>query len=337
MVPASEKSFRPAWVAAAAVVLLVSVYGIAVAIGGFGDTWALVRAADPRWLIPAALAEALSYAGWVVLLRTVADDERIRWRDSVRITLAGVAATRLLAAGGAGGIALTIWALRRRGLRTAAVARAEAALLVTVYGIMLAAIAVVGLALHFGLLSGPASTGLTLVPALFALGVMAAVVVLAMTTSRPHRPDGGSRGRWLLTAAPRLLGEGLRHSWALRKRPGMLGGLVWWVGDVLALWCAAQAFGLVPAGGVLVMAYLLGQLGNLLPLPGGVGGIDGAMIGALIAFGAPAGDAALAVLAYRGMSFWLPTLPGVLAYVSLVRDRPAGPRRAGRHPPLAHP
>jgi uncharacterized membrane protein YbhN (UPF0104 family) len=67
------------------------------------------------------------------------------------------------------------------------------------------------------------------------------------------------------------------------------------------------------------MAYLLGQLGNLLPLPGGVGGIDGAMIGALIALGAPAGDAALAVLAYRAMSFWLPTVPGVLAYVSLVR------------------
>jgi uncharacterized membrane protein YbhN (UPF0104 family) len=322
---------KSAWVAAAAVLALVSVYGIAVAIGGFGDTWALVRSADPRWLIPAALAETLSYAGWVVLLRTVADDERIRWRDSVRITLAGVAATRLLAAGGAGGIALTVWALRRRGLRAATVARAEAALLVTVYGIMLAAIAVVGLALHFGLLSGAAPTGLTLVPALFALGVMAAVVVLALTTSRPHRPDG-PRGRWLVTAAPRLLGEGLRHSWALRARPGMLGGLAWWVGDVLALWCAGQAFGLVPAGGVLVMAYLLGQLGNLLPLPGGVGGIDGAMIGALIAFGAPAGDAALAVLAYRGMSFWLPTVPGVLAYVSLARDLPVRPRRSGgRH------
>ena len=162
---------------------------------------------------------------------------------------------------------------------------------------------------------------------------MVIVVVLALATSRPHRPaeTGAARWRWALGAGPRLLGEGLRHTSALarRRRLGLAGGLAWWVGDALALWCAYQAFGTVPAGGVLVLAYLLGQLGNLLPLPGGVGGIDGAMIAALIALGAPAGDAALAVLTYRGMSFWLPTIPGVIAYVSLVREgrKPTGATR----------
>jgi uncharacterized membrane protein YbhN (UPF0104 family) len=194
-------SWSPTWVAVAAVVVLVSVYGAAVAIGGVGETWALVRSADPAWLLPAALAEAVSYAGWIVLLRTVCDDERIRWRDSVRITLAGVAATRLLATGGAGGIALTVWGLRRRGMTAAAVARAEAALLVTVYGLMLAAIAVVGLALHFHLLAGPSPTALTLVPALLALGVIGAVIVLAATTTRPHWP-ASARVRWVFSAGP---------------------------------------------------------------------------------------------------------------------------------------
>jgi uncharacterized membrane protein YbhN (UPF0104 family) len=317
-----QLKWSPAWVAVAAVVALVSVYGAAVAIGGVGETWALVRSADPAWLLPAALAEALSYAGWIVLLRTVCDDASVRWRDSVRITFAGVAATRLLATGGAGGIALTVWALRRRGMAAAAVARAEAALLVTIYGLLLAAIAATGLALHFELLEGPSPAALTLVPALLALGAMGSVIVLAATTTRPHRP-ASARVRWVLSAGPRLLGEGLRHGWALVRRGhfGMAGGLAWWVGDAIVLWCAFRAFGTAPAGGVLVMAYLLGQLGNLLPLPGGVGGIDGAMIGALIALGAPAGDAALAVLAYRGVSFWLPTGFGVLAYLSLLRDR----------------
>ena len=316
--------WSPLWLALAGAVVLVSIYGAAAAIGGLGDTWALVRSADSAWLIPAGLAEAGSYAGWVVLLRTVTDDERVGWRDSARITLAGVAATRLLATGGAGGVALTVWALRRRGLAAAAVARAEAALLVAVYGAFLVAVAAVGSALYVHLLDGPSPTALTLAPALLAAGAIGVVVALAATTSGPGRPAeaGAARWRWRLTAAPRLLGEGLRHGWALvrRGRVGMAGSLAWWIGDVLALWCSYRAFGGAPAAGALVMAYLVGQLGNLLPLPGGVGGIDGAMIGALIAFGAPAADAALAVLAYRGVSFWLPTIPGLLAYLSLRRE-----------------
>src|SRR5687767_10471642 len=94
-----RQRLSPAWLGLAAVVATISIYGAAIAIGGIGDTWALMLAADPTWLIPAALAEAVSCAGWVVLLKTVADDERVSWGDSVRITLAGVAATRLLAAG----------------------------------------------------------------------------------------------------------------------------------------------------------------------------------------------------------------------------------------------
>ena len=58
------------------------------------------------------------------------------------------------------------------------------------------------------------------------------------------------------------------------------------------------------------MAYFIGPLGNVLPMPGGIGGVEGGMIGALLAFGLPGGRAVVAVLAYRAISFWLPTLPG---------------------------
>jgi len=70
-------------------------------------------------------------------------------------------------------------------------------------------------------------------------------------------------------------------------------------------------------GAVLVMGYFLGTLGSLLPLPGGIGGVEGGMIGAFVAFGEPAGRAVIAVLAYRAISFWLPTLPGIGGYVTL--------------------
>ena len=68
------------------------------------------------------------------------------------------------------------------------------------------------------------------------------------------------------------------------------------------------------------MAYFVGMLGNLLPLPGGIGGVDGGMIAALIGFGVPGGLAIAAVLSYRAFSFWLPTVPGILAYLRLLRD-----------------
>ena len=71
-----------------------------------------------------------------------------------------------------------------------------------------------------------------------------------------------------------------------------------------------HAFGSPPPFTVIWMAYFVGMLGNLLPLPGGLGGVEGGMIGAFAAFGVDLNLAVLAVLSYRAISFWLPTLPG---------------------------
>jgi uncharacterized membrane protein YbhN (UPF0104 family) len=65
------------------------------------------------------------------------------------------------------------------------------------------------------------------------------------------------------------------------------------------------------------MGYLLGQLGGLLPIPGGIGGIDGGLLGALVIYGVPAAPAAAAILAYRVILFWLPLVLGGAAFVSL--------------------
>jgi uncharacterized protein (TIRG00374 family) len=71
------------------------------------------------------------------------------------------------------------------------------------------------------------------------------------------------------------------------------------------------------------MGYLIGQLGGLLPIPGGVGGIDGGLIGTLVVYGAPAAATTAAVLAYRLILFWLPLLLGAVAFWTL-RRRLAG-------------
>src|SRR5207237_10401369 len=82
---------------------------------------------------------------------------------------------------------------------------------------------------------------------------------------------------------------------------------------------AFRAFGPAPALAVLIQAYFVGLLANLLPLPGGIGGVDGGMIGALVAFGVSGSLALIAVLVYRLFAFWLPTIPGAIAYFPLRR------------------
>ena len=90
------------------------------------------------------------------------------------------------------------------------------------------------------------------------------------------------------------------------------------------LWATFHAFGVSPPLTVILMGYLIGQLGGLLPIPGGIGGIDGGLIGTLIVYGAPAAGTAAAVLAYRVILFWLPLIVG------RHRLRRAPPRHAWR-------
>src|SRR5207245_5193484 len=105
-----------------------------------------------------------------------------------------------------------------------------------------------------------------------------------------------------------------------RRGPRLLGAPAWWGFDVSVLWAMFHAFGSPPPFTVIWMAYFVGMFGNLLPLPGGLGGVEGGMIGAFAAFGVDFNLSVLAVLSYRGISFWLPTVPGGVAYFQLRRN-----------------
>jgi uncharacterized protein (TIRG00374 family) len=102
-----------------------------------------------------------------------------------------------------------------------------------------------------------------------------------------------------------------------QRRVGLLGAVAYWGFDIAVLGVCFHAFGANVPVAVLIVGYFLGTLGSLLPLPAGIGGVEGGMIGAFVAFGVPAGTAIVAVLAYRAISFWLPTLPGIVGYIAL--------------------
>jgi hypothetical protein len=67
------------------------------------------------------------------------------------------------------------------------------------------------------------------------------------------------------------------------------------------------------------MAYLIGELGGLIPVPGGIGGVDAGLVGTFVLYNVPITVAASAVLAYRAIALWVPAILGSAAFVSLRR------------------
>jgi putative heme transporter len=310
------------------VALVVGLYVALPRIAGLDDTWGRLSRGDPVWLAAAAALEAGSYAGYMVLFRGVFGGQ-LGWRATYQITMAGVAATRVLAAAGAGGIALTAWALTRAGMGRRELVRGLTTFYAALYSVFMVALVVFGVGLRSGVLPGPAPFGLTVVPAAFA-GLAIAVALAAallpddLDDRARRRLDHRPRASLAVAAAgagAATVAEGVRGAIGLlrERNPALLGAVAWWASDIAVLWASLHAFGDPPEVPVIVMAYFTGMLGNLLPLPGGVGGVEGGMIAALIGFGVPSGLAVVGVLTYRAFAFWLPTLPGLVAYLGLRR------------------
>jgi uncharacterized protein (TIRG00374 family) len=318
-------------------------------LAGLDQTWHRIEQGDPRWLALALVFCALSFGGYVVLFRYVYVEggARIGLRESYEITMASLAATRIFAAGGAGGIALTAWAMRRAGMARRTIADRTMVFLILTYVVYMSVMLAVGLGLRVGILPGPAPFGLTVVPAAFAgISIVLTLLIALTPTDLRKRVEraGVGEGRVARFAAkaatlPASMSAAIRHSidHVRARDPAILGSIAYWAFNVAVLWASFKAFGEAPPLSIVVMGYFVGMLGNLLPLPGGVGGVDGGMIGAFIGFGVDGGLAVVAVLTYRAIAFWLPTIPGAIAFFQLrrtvarwreERERERGRRRA---------
>ncbi len=323
---------------------------------GLNETWNRIQHGNAWWLGLAAVLEVCSFLGYITLFRGVfvlggstdsspprdggalvdssaAPDggalARIGWSESYQITMASLAATRLFAAAGAGGIALTAWALRRSGMGRRTVAQRMIAFMALLYGVYMGALVVVGVGLYIGVIPGQAPFAITIVPAIFGAVVIALFLGISLLTHDVTRlvASWAAGRRRVARLAVRLVdasataGRGVRTAIDLlrAREPTLLGAVGWWGFDIAVLWACFHAFGGSPPKGVIVMSYFVGMLANTLPLPGGIGGVDGGMIGAFTAFGVDVELTVVAVLAYRAFAFWLPTLPGAVAYLQLRR------------------
>jgi len=262
----------------------------------------------------------------------------LSWRRSWQIGGAELAMGSLVPASGAGGLALGAWILHRGGMDGERIARRSVAFFLIKSGVNFLAVAVIGTVMALGLVGPELSLWLTAVPAAVAALAIAAVAALPLLGPGRAASPEDSRLRRGVSAARRAVITGSAEAAQILRsgnRRVVAGALGYWAFDNAVLWATFHAFDISVPLTVLLMGYLIGQLGGLLPIPGGIGGIDGGLIGTLIVYGAPAAGTAAAVLGYRVILFWLPLVAGAVAFAALRRDMPGGYELAACSPAIA--
>ena len=315
----------------AVILLVVAIYVLFPRVVGLEGALEKIGDGNSLWIAIGIAFNLAAFAAYVALFRGVVGEKviHLRWNESYQITMAGLAATRLFSAGGAGGIVLTYWALRKAGMERRQAACRMLAFLVLLYSVYLVALVVFGVLLRTGVLSGEAPLSGTIIPA--ALSAVVIVVFLLMTLlpdDIERRIEGHTSGRFgaiaqRLATAPATLAQGTRTAIAFVHHPSSgalaIGGAIgFWAANIAILWASFHAFDVSVPLGVVIQGFFLGMLANLIPFaPGGVGAVDAGMIGAFVLFGLPSTEVFAAVLTYRVIAFWLPIPPGIIAFFQL--------------------
>lgn len=324
--------------ALAVVLAVVAIYVLFPQVVGLEGSLDRIGSAKWYWVVAAVAATVAGFFAYVMLFHGVVagGDERVSRRldmkASLEINLAGLAATRIFSAGGAGGIALTYWALRRAGMPRRRSARQMVAFLALMYSVYLGALVLFGVLLRTGVLPGDNPAGGTIVPAAVAGAVLFVLALVALIpedvegrirklSEHPHAARVGSK----LAAGPATVARGIRTAIAYVRYPrqgalAIAGAIGFWAAQITTLWASFKAFGGHVPIAVLVEGFFVGMAANLIPSPaGGAGPVDAGMIAAFALFGIDSAVVFPAVLTYRVIAFWLPIPPGIVAYFALRR------------------
>jgi uncharacterized protein (TIRG00374 family) len=320
------------------IVAIIAIVAIAItALPGLDQVKDRLGDADPVWIVAIALSEVASCAGYLLVFRDTFCSQ-MSWGLSYDIAMSELAANSLLPTGGAGGLALGVWALREAGMPTAHVARRTVAFFVVTSAANFFALILIGLAVFLGVLAGKGSVALSLVPAVItAFGALLAGLSPRLLRALGEKSAGGDhdtfggRARRTLRAWLEAAADGVDQAIVLLRSHSfgvVVGSFAYMAFDIAALGFGFAAVGDVPTFSALVLGYLIGQLGNLVPLPGGIGGTEGALVGVFALYGVNVSDAAAAVLLYRLFQLAIPALLGAPAFVLLRRrlmrnDKPA--------------
>jgi uncharacterized membrane protein YbhN (UPF0104 family) len=281
------------------------------AVPSLGSVRHELNAIAPRWIAAGIGLEIASCVSFVVVFRAFFDQlpasltRRIAWIE--------MGSGALLPGGGVTSYALGGLLLNRAGMdRRRIVVRSGGVFwLTTAVNVFALALGAVLLLAHIG--HGPDDFAGALLPLL--LVTPPTVFIAASPRLVAHRPQHTTASRWLSA-----LVDGVADAWRAARNPTWrLAGAIGYLGfDIAVLLCILRGLGYHANCGSLILGYLIGYLATIIPIPAGIGVLEGGLVGTLVLYGAPPAQTAAAVLIYHAIAFWIPSLGGLGAYTALV-------------------
>lgn len=298
-------------------VLIAMATGLFLAVPSLHDVSHEILRMGIGWVLIAIGLEILSCVGYVVVFLLVFD--RAPRRFGTRVALSELAFGAAVALGGAGSVAVGAWLLIERGARPGPVAERSAVLFLLTSGINVITLALAGLGLWVGILPGNNDLLLSLVPGAVGVAIFVGFLMLPWFNDRliVNRFEG--RAATWAAAMSETIRASRRELFSFDWR--LLGAFAYLWFDIAVLWVCFKALGFDAPVASLVLAYQIGYLSNLIPIPGGIGVLDGSLVGMLVLYGFNDTMSTSATIVYHAISLWVPATWGTIAFLLLRRTR----------------
>jgi len=298
-------------------ILVVLVVSLLLAVPGLHGVADDVSEMNFGWLAVGLVLEIGSCVGYVIAFLQVFDRAPVRF--GARVALSELAFGAAVSLGGAGSIAVGAWLLVERGGNPARVAERSAVLFLLTSAINVITLGLAGLGLFTGILPGPGNPLLSVLPAAISVAVLALFLVLPRFSDRlaAHRSPGRVRTVLRETAHSIRLTEQVMFTADWR----IVGAIAFLWLDIGVLAACFAAAGIVPPLATIVLAYQIGYLSNLIPIPGNIGVLDGSLVGMFVLYGVSATTSTAATIVYHAIALWVPAMWGTAAFVLLRRSR----------------
>src|SRR4051812_25168875 len=245
------------------IVAIVGLYVLLPKLVGVHDAFNKIGDAKWYWILVAVGFVFVAFGAYVAVFRAVVGGGpdsgippgRLNVRASYEITMAGYAGSTFFSAAGAGGLIIIYWALRKASMEARRAACRMVALLVLLYSFYALSVIVFGILLRTGVLHGSNPTGGTIVPAAVSGVLCILVVLIALIPGdferRIHvfeaRRGRVSRIATRLASIPGTVSTGVRTAYDRLRDPdtswlAILGGCLYWAGNIGVLWASFHAF-----------------------------------------------------------------------------------------------
>ena len=290
--------------------------GLLLAVPGLKGVANTVSGMKAQWVVVAVVLEVLSCGSYVVAFLQVF--ERAPVGVGSYVALSEEAFGAAVSLGGVGSLAVGAWLMVERGAPPRRIAERSAVLFLYTSAINVVTLILAGVGLFVGL-PGPDNPWLSIVPAAVGAIVLVLFLLLPQYVDRLVERVGPGRLQAVLIETAASVRDTKRLMFHPDWRIAGAIGYLWF--DIAVLYACFAAAGQTPPVAPLVLAYQIGYLSNFIPVPGGIGVLDGSLIGMLVLYGVGGTVATAATLVYHAIALWVPAVWGTIAFVVLQKTK----------------